>query len=271
MKKCPICSAEMKQVLSAILLHKHDVPYYRCDQCGLLQTQEPYWLGEAYNEAIAVADTGLVQRNIAISRKLAALIYFALDPKATYLDVAGGYGMLARLMRDMGFDFYWDDKYCTNILARGFEADQAKANFNALTAFEVLEHVHDPLAFISEAMNRFGSHKLIFSTELYGDDVPPKDWWYFMFNTGQHVTFYQKRTLEKMANRLELYLHSAHGIHMFTDEPINTVRFDLLTSRISYLVSFYVRRRMVSRIADDHKKLLNSVECQLGNNSQYTL
>jgi len=120
----------------------------------LLQTEEPYWLEEAYDSAIAVTDTGLVQRNIGIAGKLASMLYFSLDIRGRCLDIAGGYGMLVRLMRDFGFDFYWEDKYCDNILAQGFEASNLDNDFDAVTAFEVLEHVHDPVGFVKEVMGR---------------------------------------------------------------------------------------------------------------------
>ncbi|MDM9385348.1 hypothetical protein QUB80_32355 [Chlorogloeopsis sp. ULAP01] len=38
--------------------------YYFCEESGLLKTEKPYWLDEAYQEAIADTDTGLVRRNI---------------------------------------------------------------------------------------------------------------------------------------------------------------------------------------------------------------
>ncbi len=43
-----------------------------------------------------------------------------MDP---FLDYAGGYGVFTRLMRDIGFDFYWHDPYTQNLFANGFEKD----------------------------------------------------------------------------------------------------------------------------------------------------
>ena len=93
---CPVCKSEMKLAFSADLLLKHEVSYFSCPQCGLLQTEKPYWLDEAYDKAIAVADTGLARRNISLAVRLTSFLYFELNPKGAYLDVAGGYGTLTR-------------------------------------------------------------------------------------------------------------------------------------------------------------------------------
>ena len=82
---------------------------------------EPYWLEEAYNNVINLTDTGLMYRNIVFSQQLSVFLYFAFGERGEgqYLDMAGGYGVFVRLMRDIGFNFFWEDIYAKNLVARG--------------------------------------------------------------------------------------------------------------------------------------------------------
>jgi len=252
-KKCPVCNSERNFSFKETLLNKYSVSYYSCPTCGLLQTEEPYWLDEAYTDAIAVTDTGLVQRNIILASKLSSALYFGLDINGKCLDIAGGYGMLVRLMRDFGFDFYWEDKFCKNILAKGFEVADNKDGFDALTAFEVLEHIHDPVTFVKESMEEHGVNTLIFSTQVYYEGpAPMRDWWYYSFETGQHISFYTNKTLKSIADRLELNFFSAGGLHIFTERKIKPLRFLMLKGKLFLPLVAYIRWRKGTKVMDDH-------------------
>lgn len=255
---CFICGASLAYAFNATVLRRYDVKYYYCSTCGLTRTEDPFWLAEAYNDAIAMADTGLVQRNLSIADKLSVLLYFGFNPFGSYLDVAGGHGLLVRLMRDIGFNFFWDDKYCRNEFARGFEAHRGPRPFYALTAFEVLEHLPDPLDWLNKEMGRFGSKTLIFTTETYeGSRSPNTDWWYYSFNTGQHVTFYQTRTFQVLAERLCLKYQKLAGLHVLTNlHTRNRLMLKLLPDRLMGAMAQYVRKRMQSRTFDDHLVML---------------
>jgi hypothetical protein len=260
--KCTLCGGDRQHHFTQRILNKYDVDYFYCDHCGFLQTEQPYWLDEAYGNAIADADTGLVSRNINISGKLSNVLLFIFGKDGRYLDTAGGYGMLTRLMRDIGFDFYWSDPYCENILSKGFELATTEPPFKAITAFEVLEHVYDPLEFIRSSLDRAQTSTLIFSTELFSGSPPAfSDWYYYLPVTGQHISFCQLKTLQFIADKLSLQLHSYGDFHVLTNEKISAPLVKILvTGRLSRLVGSFVKRVMRSRSKTmiDHRKMLNT-------------
>lgn len=260
---CSVCGKRTQYIFKAEVLNKYNADYFHCEACGYLSVSEPHWLDEAYSSAIADADTGLVVRNIAIAEKLSSLLFWGMAERGSgrYLDSAGGYGMLTRLMRDYGFDFYWSDKYCENILARGFEYGAEVGGCLAVTAMEVLEHVTDPVSHVAEVLNSANADTLIFSTELY-EGAPPKpgEWWYYSLPTGQHIGFFQHRTLQVLADKLSLNFYSANGIHVFTKRHLNENWLRIITN--SYFLKAttpVLRRLMKSKTMDDHRKILGSV------------
>lgn len=257
---CPVCSEQMKFAFTAEVLRKYQARYEVCGACGFLRAHEPHWLDEAYSRAIAAADTGLLARNFSLAGKLAGALYWALDERGQgrYLDSAGGYGVLTRLMRDRGFNFFWADKHCENLLAPGYEYRPELGACRAVTAIEVLEHLTEPLAFVAEALSSAGAQTLLFTTELYAGPPPdPLTWWYYTFGTGQHIGFFQRRTLEVLGSRLGLSLTSANGIHVLSRQPASQARLAFATGRVSTrLGSRWIRWQMGSKTVSDHECLL---------------
>lgn len=248
---CKICSSEVKKNFKKKILNKYDVQFFHCNNCGFLFTEEPYWLAEAYNSAINISDTGILDRNIYFSKVVSSLIYFFFDKEGVFLDYAGGYGIFTRLMRDIGFDFYWSDKYSQNLLARGFEYKKIKkAQVEALTAFEVFEHLVDPLEEINKMLAV--SENIFFSTKLLPEPVP-EDWWYFGFNHGQHIAFYSRDTLTFIANKNGLRFYSFGEIHLFTRKKINPFLFSVIVKLSKYGIAFFIAKIiMKSKMWGDH-------------------
>ncbi|MBW4580197.1 MAG: class I SAM-dependent methyltransferase [Tildeniella nuda ZEHNDER 1965/U140] len=257
MKQCPICFGNQHPCFQETILRKYRIDYFYCDLCGLLQTEDPYWLNEAYKSAVSSADTGLIQRNILLSKLLSCVLFFLCDRQGKYLDIGGGYGILTRLLRDVGFDAYWSDPHCENLFAQGFEASAVSAPYDAVTAFEVLEHIHNPLEFVQESIKETSTSTIIFSTELF-DTSPPKpdSWYYYAFNTGQHISFYQHKTLVYLAKTLSLSLLSCGSFHILTAQEMSPFFFRLINSRFIKLLEHYVRKKMTSKTLMDHEKLI---------------
>lgn len=261
---CPICSSAMHHCFKAVVLGKYQAQYEVCNSCGYLSAHEPHWLDEAYTRAIANADTGLVMRNFTLANKISRVLYWIANERGQgrYLDAAGGYGMLTRIMRDFGFDFYWTDKYCENLVAPGFEYNHKLGFCSAVTVIEVLEHVVDPRVFLKEILDFSGATTLIFTTELYEGEPPqPTDWWYYSFATGQHIGFFQHRTLQKLASDLGLNFASANGVHIFSKNSINPFLFNLVTNRyVSIFIPFLIRRKLGSKTTSDYEFMINKLD-----------
>lgn len=259
---CSICSSPMDVCFTAKVVRKYTAEYKVCNNCGFLAVQEPHWFEEAYSRAIASADTGLVMRNVSLASKVAGVLYWIMGERSEgrYVDVAGGYGLFTRLMRDLGFDFYWADKYCENIISPGFEYQHEMGPCKAVTAFEVLEHITDPASFIKETFSVFGAQVLLFSTELYEGAPPrPGDWPYYAFATGQHVTFYQRRTLEILGTKLGFHFASANGLHIFSRAHINEQLLRVVTGWPSSLAALWIRFNMGSKTVSDHNLMIKRI------------
>ena len=163
--KCKICNSTTSNIFSAKILNTNNIKYFYCDYCVFLQTEEPYWLKEGYSNSISFDDTGVMSRNISSSKIAAVILYFLFNKFGKFLDFGGGYGILTRLMRDIGFDFYWYDPHSTNLLARGFEIKNKNCKYELVTVFEVFEHLTEPIKEI-ESMIQFSDNILLRSSGI---------------------------------------------------------------------------------------------------------
>ena len=191
---CNICGKKVDFLFKKKVLNKYLVNYFKCAKCSLIQTEKQYWLKESYESPIFNADTGLLSRNVLLTKIVSSLIYFLFDSKEKYLDYAGGYGVFTRLMRDVGFDYYWDDPFSKNLFADKFQYSK-NTKYEVITAFEYFEHIDNPLEEIETIFNKFKSSALIFTTTFYPEKLKD-DWWYFMYESGQHISFYKKETFK---------------------------------------------------------------------------
>ncbi len=252
----------MHHSFSAQVLHKYPADYDVCFSCGFLKVREPHWLEEAYSSAIAAADTGLVMRNLSLGFKVAGALYWLLNERGQgcYLDAAGGYGMFTRLMRDLGFDFYWSDKYCPNLLARGFEYNELSKACRAVTAMEVMEHLVDPLGFVDEVLKDSGADTLLFTTELYEGNPPGMDWWYYAFATGQHIGFFTRPSLEALGRKLGLHFVTANGLHILSRQQHSEQCLKLATHPwVARIAPLWIRRRLGSKTMADHQRMMDAL------------
>jgi hypothetical protein len=194
---CRLCGSDVRPLQPLVVLDKYSTTLSHCGHCDLIQTGRPVWLAEAYTTAIAALDTGALARNQQSAHVTLSVAWLlGIAPGQPCLDFGGGHGVFVRMMRDLGLDFRWSDKYGKNLFAAGFEGDAADC-YALVTAFEVFEHFDD----VGTELRRLFSPRhgaVLVSTLLH--DRPSLDWWYWCPETGQHLAFYSRRTMAHIAH-----------------------------------------------------------------------
>lgn len=220
-KRCRVCDGTVRAFAAGQVLGDVDVTYLQCPSCGLVMADDPTWLEEAYADAIAPLDVGLLDRCQILANVTSSVLRSERLRGGRFLDWAGGYGVLTRLMRDRGFDFAHTDVYTANIFAAGLTGDLDGQRFDLVTAFEVLEHLTDPvgeLAPVAQATDR-----LLVTTQVLPSPAPrPGEWDYYAPESGQHITFYTPRSLEELAHRLGFDgVVTSSLVHLFHRGPVS--------------------------------------------------
>lgn len=227
-------------------MQKYLIQYYQCPVCGFVYTEEPYWIGEAYEDSITNVDTGMMQRTVQNVLATNVIIHYFFKHSATFLDYGGGYGIFTRMMRDLGYNWLWYDKFSENLAARGFEYD-GKHKIELITAFELFEHFENPMEEIEHLFSV--SSNILFSTLIYDKELKYKefeDWWYYVPETGQHISFYSQKTLQYLADKFNVYYYRIHdGLHLFSHQRLNLLKRKILLNSIAgRQVQFFIFQKL---------------------------
>ena len=236
------------------MLAKYTVKYYQCPNCKFIQTENPHWLNEAYGNAITTLDIGLVYRNEYLVPIVSTIINLFYNDNGPYLDYGGGYGLFVRMMRDRGFDFYRQDIYCENLFAKQFDVSDLPpgSQFNMLSAFEVFEHLPDPIPEVEKMLSL--SDSIFFTTELQpADSNSLNNWWYFTPETGQHVSLYSLQSLSKLAERFNLHLLSHNNLHLLSKSKRNNFLYNMAFRRSFQKAISLLKKRESFLMADFDK------------------
>ena len=242
---CPVCVSSTREFGQLKVMGGYQAYYRHCPTCAFIFVAEPDWLEEAYTRPITSRDIGMVDRNVRFSKTARSVIEGYFDGKGRFLDYGGGPGLFTRLMRDAGYEFFWYDRHCQNLYADGFAADISSGErYELVTAAEVFEHLPDPLATVQEMTCL--SRNILFMTQLLPDPPPaPGQWWYYGPEHGQHISFFSRKTLQVMADKLDLqYVTNGHNLHLFSSRPVSATTFKILTYEpVVTLLGLILRRR----------------------------
>ncbi|MBU6326320.1 MAG: hypothetical protein KGQ89_01720, partial [Verrucomicrobia bacterium] len=85
----------------------------------------------------------------------------------------------------------------------------------------------------------------IFSTMLMPAHLPkPGEWWYYVPETGQHVGFFSRQSLDWVARKHGLHVSTdGAGLHMLTERPVNQWVFKALAKMKVSVLANLARRR----------------------------
>jgi ubiquinone/menaquinone biosynthesis C-methylase UbiE len=195
---CGLCGGETQFTFTKKIMDRYDVAYFRCESCNSLQTEPPYWLEEAYSIPGVHVDVGIASRTVKNWFALTTFLDYISFPRAGLaIDFGGATGLLARLMRDVGYNFTAYDAYSDPFFVNYFvPKDMASLAPELVTAFEVFEHFPDPSGSLDEIL-RPQPRMVIFSTWFC--DGQPDDWIYYSPECGQHVFFYTQEGMRRFA------------------------------------------------------------------------
>ena len=245
---CRVCGKEAELFFTKKILGKHDVGYFKCSNCGQVQTEEPHWLEEAYRDDDSKLDVGMADRCVWTAQTMVALAGFLnIGREEPCLDWGAGTGLFVRLCRDYGMNFFYFDRYPRNVFARGFESEPFGKKWKCISAFEVAEHFANPTEDFGELF-RLAPSYILFSTLLYNGEAP--DWWYFTDN-GQHVAFYTRRSLELIGGHYGYRLASnGRDLHLFSKDDVKARVLEKARKHRQKLARHY-RKKYGSRMETD--------------------
>ena len=230
---CPICNANTVELLDVIDFNKyctHDeiveyelsgIPIYysNCKSCGFTYANDIYlwnhddFKKKIYNEEYIKYDQDYVEVRPQQSFKFLVDFFGESLKNANHLDYGGGSGRLVDIMNQNGI---------SSVNYEPFSSDSVIPNyqFDLITAFEVLEHVPNPVD-LFDKINGLLSDPGIF---LFGTQVNDGwitkgkrlDWWYASPRNG-HISLFSKKSLSLLAEKYGFYFASIDsGLHLFT-------------------------------------------------------
>lgn len=213
---CPICGKNVPvfPVTSYRGKHQlfHNAELCQCSVCGLIFMQPMPSAADLENYYKTVwmtsDDVGIVYQIQAGERVRYITRHIDLAPDAEILDVGAGHGLLFEAFREQGYGnikFYATDPSPENlermklrgILAFPDISSLGNQQFDLLTICFVLEHIPNPVQFLSDILRYVKPGGYLFL------DVPERDDT-FKPSLEPHVTFFSNKSLIALADNLGL-------------------------------------------------------------------
>ena len=213
---CKLCGARIEFQFSLPLTAGLRGDYFECVKCRMLQSHHPDTLRVqglidlANYSPDADLDTGAAWRQFCIANRLrqlaAAGLLPATGPDVKALDFGSGTGFLVSFLAHRfgwsakGYDPYWAPAYAQPHVYKDWDSVARGGPYNLIIATEVFEHFTEPreeLIRIGEALARDEAFIYV-TTGRYVPGRTTERWEYLAPESGHHVTFYARETMQEV-------------------------------------------------------------------------
>lgn len=253
---CRLCHNDAAFSFEKKILGKYQIGYFLCSSCNSLQTEEPYWLEEAYQPINEQLDTGQFIRCLHNAAFLNALCTHLNLSAGPLIDYGCGSGLTARILRDVGINAYGYDTYSTPRLLMGFQRNDLDGA-KLINLCEVAEHFPNPqLSF--EHIFSCSPQIVVVQTELFSKI--DEQWGYLSPEHGQHIFFYSEESVAQIAKTHRMGATFIQGFIVFFKVELLDSLFIKNTSKL--------REDLLMKIHQSVPNLLNQL---LGNGYKYAI
>jgi Methyltransferase domain len=208
---CRLCNNEAQFTFKKRILSKYDIAYFHCHTCEALQTEEPYWLDEAYAPINEKFDTGQFIRCLNNAAFLAAITSHFNYSHELVVDYGCGSGLTGRILRDIGINAYGYDTYAIPRLLMGFQINTLDGA-SIINLCEVAEHFPDPKSSFDHIFS-CKPNLVVVQTGFF--DKPNENWNYLAPEHGQHIFFYNEKTISYLAKTYKMGATFINGFIVF--------------------------------------------------------
>lgn len=200
------------------------VVYRRCRNCGFIFTDffdtfsDEQWTSLVYNDDYIRVDPDYLDHRPRFNAGMISTLLSSRKREVIGLDYGGGNGQTAALLRDRGWAFDTYDPF-----GRCDLSPEREKKYNFCCAFEVFEHLPDPVKSLGDIVARVADDRLmiVVGTQTNDDVVSDESrlsWWYAAPRNG-HISLFSRKSFEILANRFNLHYCSVQGVtdtHMLT-------------------------------------------------------
>lgn len=196
---CPVCGGRPVSLFELSLVESVTRTLLRCEMCGFVWVPDPVWLADSFKTELHALDVGSVARTDLVARFVRGLRFAGcISSKSALIDIGGGDGLLTRQLRDRGIDARFDDPFTEPLFDVGPSLEDGRvAEFGVMS--EVALHFSEPIGDFGAALQK--CDKLLFTAVSPPEHVDA-NWWYLMPQSGQHVAFYSRNSIQELARML---------------------------------------------------------------------